>query len=134
MLRAVILMIAVVARAPSAAPAASTPELIVRCVPMTDVSTAITTLEIYRSQASDLGVLVTSYPQHKMTTFVHLIVANSYLQALQLDRADQRITLNLLMRIGNNQDGVLHRTDPHNTENLRFVCDSKRTLTQLATK
>jgi hypothetical protein len=103
-------------------------------VPMTDVSTAITTLEIYRSSASDLGVLVTSYPQHKLSTFVHLIVANSYLQALQLDRADQRITLNLLMRIGNNQDGVLHRTDPHNSENLRFVCDSKRALTELASK
>jgi hypothetical protein len=131
MLRTVILMIAAVARAPSAAPAAASPELIVRCVPMTDVTTAITTLEIYRSRASDLGVLVTSYPQHKITTFVHLILVNSYVQALQLDRADQSITLNLLMRVGNRQDGVLHRSDPNNTENLRFVCDSKRALTRL---
>lgn len=125
MLRTVILTIAVVAGTPAAAPAPAAPELIVHCVPRGDASTAITTLEIYRAPASDLGVLITSFPQHSTSTFVHLIEVNRYLQALQIDGADKRVTLNLLLRTGRDQEGLLHRTDPHRDENLRFVCDSK---------
>lgn len=99
-----------------------------RCAPKAGDPTAIETLEVLRTEKSDLGMLVIEWPNHNMvSTFVHIHVTDGrYLQALETGgERDQRVKLNLLARMGRGQDAVLKRVLPNRaTESLRFVCDS----------